>query len=86
MEKIIEKLFDIHMETESLPFGKQNKENADREWEFFDLLYEKLDGETKTAFREYTNFCAERQKDELKAVYKHGFQAAVKMLIECIKD
>ena len=86
MDKIIEKLFDLHMETESLPLGRQNKENADREWELFDLLYVKLEGETKAAFREYVNLCEERKKEELKAVYTYGFKSGVKMILETVKE
>ena len=86
MDKIIEKLFDVYMETEDFPLGRQEKKKMDREWELFDLLYDKLEGETKEALREYTNLCAEKEKEQLKILYMQGFKTGVKMIVESMKD
>ena len=60
MEKIIDRLFAMQLETENLPLGIAGSDAMKKEWDLYSALYEKLSNEEKKMFVEYTNLCAER--------------------------
>ena len=86
MEKIIEKLFAMQLQTENLPLGTVDAELTKREWELYAILYEKLSQEEKKIFSEYTNLCAERHQEELYSAYSYGFKTATKLWVEGLKE
>ena len=61
MDDIFEKLYAIHLERESFPYGKPNKEEMDEEWELYQFLYENLADNHKKAFLRYAELITERQ-------------------------
>ncbi|MBQ8429685.1 MAG: hypothetical protein IJX30_06285 [Clostridia bacterium] len=86
MEKIIEKIFAMQLQTENLLLGIVDSEVAKREWEVYSILYEKLPMEEKKIFVEYTNLCAERHQEELYSAYSYGFKTATKLWMEGLKE
>lgn len=86
MVDIFEKLYAIHLETESFPYGKPNKEEMDEEWELYQFLYDNLIGEQKQAFLRYAELVTARQERERKTVYEYGFKTAIKLFIQSLKD
>lgn len=86
MENIIEHLFKVHMETDSHPLGKIDKEKNRTEYTLYQCLIDELGAEHKEKFRKYVNVCIEQKDEELKAMYEYGFKAAVRMFLEAIKD
>lgn len=86
MDDIFEKLYAIHLETESFPHGKPNKEEMDEEWELYQFLYDNLIGNQRQAFLRYAELVAARQEREREAVYEYGFKAAIKLFVQSLKD
>lgn len=86
MEKIIEKLYDFHINTSNFPFGKPCKENMDREWELYNFLFENLSEEHRKIFLEYVELHGIRQNEESKVVYEYGFKTAVRLITESLKE
>lgn len=86
MDDIFEKMYTIHLETKSFPYGKPNKEEIDEEWELYQFLYDNLIGEQKRAFLQYAELVVARQERERKAVYEYGFKTAIKLFVQSLKD
>ena len=86
MEKIIEKLYEIHLNEEQYPFGIVDKESIQKEYDLYFFLSQTLSGDDKEHFSEYANLNDERHKMELKAMYEYGFKTAVKLFLETIKE
>ena len=86
MENIIEKLYELHIKTAQYPFGVPDKNTTTQEWTLYFSLIEDLPKKQKENFVEYASICQERHKQEIKAVYEHGFKTAVKLLLECNKE
>ena len=86
MEKIIEKLYKLHISTAQFPFGIPNKEITTQEWNLYCSLIEELPKKHKETFMEYTSTREERHKQEIKSIYEQAFKTAVKLLIECTKE
>ena len=86
MEKIIEKLYELQLQEETSAFATENNSALKQEWLLYDYLYSDLKGDHHTAFQKYSNFCLERQQEELKIAYKNGFQTAIKLILETTKE
>lgn len=86
MEKILEKLYKLHIEDGFYPYGRINHENEKKEWELYHYLYQNLHNQEKQIFLEYTNLKEERYKEELKSVYEYGFKEAIQLIAEALKD
>ena len=86
MEKMIERLYQAHLQEEALPFGVTNRENMQKECEVYCSLLEGLKQPMKDQLREYENLTEERHKAELQAAYEYGFKTAVKLVLESLKD
>lgn len=86
MEDMIEKLYAIHLETETFPYGQPNKSEMDEEWGLYQFLYENLADKHKEAFLRYAQLTADRQERERKVVYEYGFKTGVKLFVQCLKD
>ena len=86
MKKWIEKLFDLHIKTETFPVGIPDKENINSEWRLYEFLLENLTDDNKKILTEYNNLTSMRHGKELEAVYKQGFKTAVCLLLEALKE
>ena len=86
MDDIIDKLYAIHLDTETFPYGKPNKEEVDEEWSLYHFLYENLTDNCKQSFLRYVELITVRQDGERRAVYGYGFKTAVKLFIQSLKD
>ncbi len=86
MENIIEKLYELHINTAQYPFGIPNKEITAQEWTLYCSLIEDLPKKHKEIFMEYTTVCQERHKQEIKSIYEQAFKTAIKLLMECSKE
>ena len=86
MEKIIKKLYDLHLQEEQYPFGVVDKENMRKEYEAYCTLAQTLAPLMKEKLSEYVNLNNERHKTELMAVYEFGFKTAMKLVLECVKE
>ena len=86
MENIIDKLYEAHIETETVPFGRPNKEELDEEWALYQFLYENLASEQRQAFSRYAELITNRQERERKAVYEYGFKTGIQIIIQSLKE
>ena len=86
MDNIIENLYEMHIKKEEYPFGFPRKDTEVKEWALYNDLYEKLPQELRTMFIEYLQVTTERQAEEKKAVYKYGFQTAIQLVGEALKQ
>ena len=86
MEKIIEKLYKIHLEEEQLPFGVVDKEVIEKEYEAYCLLSQTLPQDMRKRLSEYANLNEERRKVEMQAAYQYGFKTAIRLILEGIKE
>lgn len=86
MENIIEKLYALHLDTDSTTLGIPNKESLDAEWKLYDFLYENLADECKKSFSQYANLRNERAEEECKSAYKAGFKTALRLILESVKE
>ena len=86
MEKMIERLYQAHLQEEQLPFGVPNREKQQKECEIYCTFSEDLPQPMKALLKEYDSLIEERHKAELQAAYEYGFKAAVKLILEGIKD
>lgn len=86
MEDMIDKLYNLHLNTNSFPLGVPDKEALDEEWKLYDFLYESLPDEYKKAFLRYIELRGIRQSEELRNVYSYGFKGAVKLILESMKE
>ena len=84
MDKIIEKLFNIHLQNKDFLTALSNKDSAVREWQLYELLLEKLPVEEKEIFAEYSRLCNQRQGNEIQLSYEQGFKTAIRLMIESI--
>lgn len=86
MKDIIEKLYNLHINTETYPLGLPDKENLDEELRVYERLCNLLGEEEKQLFSQYVEQRGIRQSEELKAVYEYGFKSGVQLIIEALKD
>lgn len=85
MDKIVEQLYEIHLNTATFPYGIPNKEEMDEEWQLYNFLYENLPDSYRKEFLRYINLRESRQNNEKKAIYEYGFKNAVTLIIESLK-
>lgn len=86
MDKIIEKLYDLQVNTESLPFGEIDKRNFSKEWELYNFLHERLPSIFKKDFIEYVSLRENRYAKEMKEIYEQGFKTAITLITESLKQ
>lgn len=86
MEKIIEKLYNLHLEEEQFPFGVADKESMEKEYDIYCMLAQTLPPFMKQQLSEYATLNEERHKTELKAAYEYGFKTAMKLILESVKE
>ena len=86
MDKIIDKLYDLHLNTEPFPFGVGTKENSIEEWQLYNFLYKNLSPEHKRAFLRYVELYGNRESEEVMLAYKLGFKTAIKLFVESLKE
>ena len=86
MNDLIEKLYDLHLNTSYQPLGVPDKEAKKKEIELYHLLYEDLSEENKRFFMEYVNLTGIRMCNQVKAAYECGFKTAIRLLLESLKD
>ena len=85
MEKIIEKLYEVHLNVEDFVFYAKNKETQKEEWELYCFFYEALPKEEGELFAKYVDMREERHREERQAAYEAGFKRAIKMILESLK-
>ena len=85
MNKIIEQICKMQQEENPCFFTSGNREQSKKEWGLYDELYAGLSGKTRAMFLEYTNVCAERHADSVRAAYEKGFKDAMRLLLESLK-
>ena len=86
MENIIEKLYELHIQTAQYPFGIPNKKNSHLECDLYFSLINDLPKKHKEIFLQYNSACEERHKQEIKSIYEQAFKTAIKLFIECTKE
>ena len=86
MEKIIEKLYDLHLQEEQYPFGIVDKGSMQKEYDIYYILSQTLPPLMKDQLSEYINLNSERHKAELKAMYEYGFKTGIKLVLESVKE
>lgn len=86
MENILDKLYNLHIKTETYPFGLPNSEKTKEEWNIYYCLCENLSKENKELFLKYNDLQNERRNEELKYIYESGFKTAIKFVIEGLKE
>ena len=86
MEKIIEKLYQLHVQEEQYCFGVIDKEKMEKEYDAYCKLFQTLPTFMKGQLTEYSNLNEERHQAELKAAYEYGFKTAIKVVLEGIKE
>ena len=86
MEKIIEKLYQLHVQEEQYCFGIIDKEKMEKEYNAYCQLSQTLPAFMKGQLTEYSNLNEERHKAELQAAYVYGFKTAIKLILEGVKD
>ena len=85
MEKIIEKLYEAHLNVEDFVFCAKNKEAQREEWELYCFFYETLAKEEGKVFAKYVDMREQRHREERQAAYETGFKTAIKMILESLK-
>ncbi len=86
MENIIEKLFNLALSTNNFTFRKEQKENAEKEWHLYGLLYDGLTEKNKKILLEYLNVSGTRHKKELSSSFEAGFKTAIKLIVSSLKE
>jgi len=86
MENIINKIFELHLNTETFPLGTPDKKALTEEWNLYEYLHENLSSDQKTKFLSYINLINLRQAQETKYAYEQGFKTAMKLIFEAYKD
>jgi len=86
MKDILNQIYQIQFNEGNLFSNLISKEETERESELYGLLYEKLQGEDQKIFLEYIQRKGKRQNEELKASFTSGFQTAMRLLIETLKE
>ena len=86
MDKIIEKLYNSHLQEEQFPFGIAEKESMQKEYDAYCTLSEMLSKEGKELLMEYSDLNEVRHKSELKSAYENGFKTAIKLILESVKE
>jgi hypothetical protein len=86
MEKIIEKLYELHVKEEPEVFTMTDREKMQREYDTYLAFSQILLPHMREELREYVNLNEERHKDELQKAYTNGFKAAIKLVLEGIKE
>lgn len=86
MEKIINALYELQVNTEFPCFEKNDKESTRREWELYLLLQEELPIKAKKLFAEYVDLITEHHNLETKAAFEQGFKSAFSLIIEVLKN
>ncbi|MBO5027879.1 MAG: hypothetical protein J6C79_05090 [Clostridia bacterium] len=85
MEDIIEKIYKLEIEQNFSALGIVDKEIADKEWEKYNELYEKLPKEAEKLFLEYISTRGERECQEMERAYTCGFKTATRLFLETLK-
>ena len=87
MDSIIEKLFNLHIESEEY-FSTMmvEKEDLQKECALYGVLYDSLSSETLSHLREYLNLLEMRTKREKQALYEIGFKTAIRIVLESTKE
>ena len=86
MEKIIEKLYQLHLQEEDFFLGVVDREKMQKEYDVYCALSQTLPAFMKEQLTEYSNLNEERHQAELKAAYEYGFKTAIKIVLEGIKE
>ena len=86
MEKIIEKLYQIHLQEEDFSLGIVDREKMQKEYDAYCALSQTLPTFMKGQLSEFSNLNEERHKAELQSAYELGFKTAIKLILEGVKD
>ena len=86
MEKIIEKLYQLHLEEMQYSFGYVDREKMEKEYDAYCKLSQTLPAFMKGLLMEFSNLNEERRKAELQAAYEYGFKTAIKLILEATKE
>ena len=86
MEKIIEKLYQIHLQEEDFSLGIVDREKRQKEYDAYCALSQTLPTFMKGQLAEFSNLNEERHKAELQSAYELGFKTAIKLILEGVKD
>jgi hypothetical protein len=86
MENIIEKIYNLHLQSNDFAFATTDKQTMDEEWKLYHYLYENLPQDYQSAFLNYVKLRSERQRKETKASYEYGFKTAMRLFYESFKE
>lgn len=86
MDNLLQKLYEIHLQTEEFPLGKPNKEEMDRECESYIFLCENLPKKMKSVLLDYLDLHNRRHNAEIETAYESGFKTAIRLIFGCIKE
>ena len=86
MEKLIEKLFNLHNKMEEISFPEHDKEEMNREIQLYDFLYESMSEQNHALFLEYIRIRERRQAQDVQVAYEQGFKTAIKLIFEALKE
>lgn len=86
MEDILNKLYEIHSDTNPRTYRKSIKENLDEEWRMYDVLYAELSEKQRKMFIKYVEICGMRQSEEMAVSYESGFKTAIRLIAESLKE
>ena len=85
MDKIIEKLYELHLKEEPEAFAMADKGKIQKEYDTYLSFSQILLPYMREELREYTNLNEERHKEELQKAYENGFKAAIKIVLESVE-
>ena len=86
MGNIIDKLYQIQLNSKDFLMDCTAKDVNKREWELYTLLYEHLQDEDKEVFLEYIKLKGERQNEEIKASFGCGIRTAMRLFVEGLRE
>lgn len=84
MEKIIQKLYEVHIKDSYYPYGEPDQEEMKKEYALYGDLLDRLSEKDSKDFSKYANLQEERHAKERAAVYEYGFKAAIKLIVESL--
>ena len=82
MESIIQKLYDIQMNTEFENFMESHKVQKEQTYQCYQNLKQKLIPELSAELETLMNMQTEQMIQELEGSFREGFQTGVKLMVE----
>ena len=86
MDKIIERLYELHIKEEGEVFAMADKGKIQKEYDIYLSLSAILLPHMREELREYSELNEERHKEELKKAYENGFKTALALILEGVKE